>query len=85
MSYLEITEVILVHCNIVNNNYQKCTSLLYRFASGNSFSNLLEITISIFKQFLFFQRHLIQSFRMWFTDQNSQQLEIEHKMTLIYI
>ena len=81
MSYLEITEVILVHCNSVNNNYQKCTNLLHRFASSNSFGNLLEIH----KQFLFFQRHLIQSFRMWFTDQNSQQLEIEHKMTLIYI
>ena len=81
MFYLEITEVILVHCKIVNNNYQKCTNLLYRFASSNSLVSLLEIH----KQFLFFQRPLIQSFRMWFTDQNSQQLEIEHKMTLIYI
>ena len=34
---LEITEVVLVHCNIVNNNYQKNSGVLYTFAPNKSF------------------------------------------------
>ena len=30
---LEITEVVLVHCNIVNNNYQQDSRVLYTFVS----------------------------------------------------
>ena len=30
--YLEITEVVLVHCNIVNNNYQQNSRVCYRSA-----------------------------------------------------
>ena len=38
--HLEITEVVLVHCNIVNNDYQ----VLYTFVSGKAFGSLLEIS-----------------------------------------
>ena len=31
---LKITEVVLVHCNTVNNNYQKDSRVLYRFISN---------------------------------------------------
>ena len=34
MPHLEITEVILVHCNIVNNNYQQNSKVLYTFISN---------------------------------------------------
>ena len=40
ISHLEITEVVLVHCNIVNNDYQ----VLYTFVSGKTFGSLLEIS-----------------------------------------
>ena len=43
VSHLEITEVVLVHCNIVNNDYQQDSRVLYTFARSNPFSNLLEI------------------------------------------
>ena len=33
---LEITEVVLVHCNIVNNNYQKKSRVLYTFVTNKS-------------------------------------------------
>ena len=36
--YLEITEVVLVHCNIVNNDYQQDSSILYTFVLNKSFS-----------------------------------------------
>ena len=33
--YVEITEVVLVRCNIVNNDYQKDSRVLYTFVSNN--------------------------------------------------
>ena len=32
--YLEITEVILLHCNIVNNSYQQNSTVSYTFVSN---------------------------------------------------
>ena len=42
--HLEITEVILVHCNIVNNNYQQDSRVLYTFVSNRLFGQLLDIS-----------------------------------------
>ena len=36
-SHLEITEVVLVHCNIVNNDQQQDLRVLYTFAPNKSF------------------------------------------------
>ena len=43
VSHLEITEVLLVYCNIVNNDYQQDSRLLYMFAPNKPFISLLEI------------------------------------------
>ena len=40
----ESTEVILVQCNIVNNNYQQDSRVLYTFIPNKSFASLLEIS-----------------------------------------
>ena len=40
----EITEVVLVHCNIVNNDYQQDSRLLYTFVPNKSFDSLLDIS-----------------------------------------
>ena len=42
--HLEITEVVLVHCNIVNNDYQEDSRVLYMFVPNKPFDNLLEIS-----------------------------------------
>ena len=42
--YLEITEVILIHCNVVNNSYQQNSRVLYTFVSNKSFGQLLDIS-----------------------------------------
>ena len=39
---LEINEVVLIHCNIVNNNYQQDSRVLYKFVSYKSFGQLLD-------------------------------------------
>ena len=41
---LEITEVVLVHCNIVNNNYQQNSRVSCTFISSKSFHQLLDIS-----------------------------------------
>ena len=41
--HLEITEVVLVHCNIVNNDYQQDSRVLYPFVPNKPFGSLLEI------------------------------------------
>ena len=41
---LEITEVVLVNCNVVNDNYQQDSRILYTFVPNKPFGNLLEIS-----------------------------------------
>ena len=42
--HLEITEVVLVHCNIVNNDCQRDSRVLYTFIPNKPFGSLLEIS-----------------------------------------
>ena len=46
--YLEITEIILFHCNIVNVDYQQDSRVLYTFVPNKPFGSLLEIAQSNF-------------------------------------
>ena len=38
--HLQITEVVLVHCNIVNNDYQQDSRVLYTFVPNKPFGSL---------------------------------------------
>ena len=42
--HLEITKAVLVHCNIVNNDYQQDSRILYTFVPNKPFGSLLEIS-----------------------------------------
>ena len=42
--HLEIVEVVLVHCNLVNNDYQQNSRILYTFVANRTFDSLLEIS-----------------------------------------
>ena len=42
--HLEITEVVLIHCNIVNKDYQQDSRVLYTFVPKKSFGQLLDIS-----------------------------------------
>ena len=44
VSHLEITELVLVHWNIVNNDYQHDSRILYTFIPNKSFGQLLDIS-----------------------------------------
>ena len=40
---LEILDVVLIHFNIVSNNHQRSSRVLYTFVPNKSFGQLLEI------------------------------------------
>ena len=42
--HTEIVELLLVHCNLVNNDYQQDSIILFTFLPHKSFGNLLEIS-----------------------------------------
>ena len=42
--HLEIVELILVHCNLVNNDYQQDSRILYTFVPNKTFGSFLEIS-----------------------------------------
>ena len=81
---LEITEVVLVHCNIVNNDYQQDSRVLYTFNPNKPFGSLLEIspTNHIARKTFNSEYNKIE---VWFTDQNSKPLEIEDRINLTMV
>ena len=83
-THLEITEVVLVHCNMVNNDYQQDSRVLYTFVPNKPFSSLLEIspTNHIFLKACNSEYNEIE---VWFTDQNSNPLETEHRINLTIV
>ena len=79
--HLEVTEVILVHCNIVNNGYQQNSRVLYTFVPNKSLAQLLEISPTKFIFLKTFNSEFCY-IEVWFSDQNSKPLEIKDKMNL---
>ena len=82
--HLEITEVILVHCNIANNDYQQDSRVLYTCFPNKPFDQLLEISATYFIFLKTFNSEF-QTIEVWFTDQNSQPLEIEDRINLTLV
>ena len=79
--HLEIVELVLVHCNIVHNDYQQDSRILYAFVPNKAFGSLLEISPSN-HVFLKTFNSEFQEIKIWFTDQKSMPLEIEDKINI---
>ena len=79
--HLEITEVVLIYCNIVNNDYHQDSRVLYTFIANKPFGILLEISQ---KNHIFLKAFNSEydEIKVWSTDQNSQPLEIEDRINL---
>ena len=75
---LENVEVVLVHCNLVNNSYQQASS------TNKQYGQL----ISILPHSLVFLKTINTEFseiEVWFTDQNNNDLEIEDNVNISLI
>ena len=73
VSRLEIAEIVLVNCDIVNNDYQEDSRVLYTFVLNKSFLHLLDNSL---KRFIFSKTFNSESSSIedWFTDQSSKLL-----------
>ena len=81
---LETVEVVLVHCNLVNDSYQQASKVLITFVPNKQFGQLITITPhsptmlkAVNAEFSFIE--------IWFTDPNNRPLEIEDKVNITLI
>ena len=82
--HLEINEVVLFHCDIVNNDCLQDSRVLYTFVPNKPFGSFLDIfpTNHIFLKTF---NSEYDEIKVWFTDQNSQPLEIEDRINLTMV
>ena len=82
--HFKITEVVLVHYDIVDNDYQQDLRVIYTFVPNKPFGSLLEIspTNHIFLKTF---NSEYDEFKVWFTDQNRQPLETENRINLTMV
>ena len=83
MPHLEITEVVLVHCKIVNYDYQQDSKVLYTIIPNKQFGQLLNISSPKNLILLNICDSEFSNIEVWSTDQNSKPLEIEDKINFI--
>ena len=80
--HLEVVELVLVHCSLVNNGYQQDSRILYTFVPSKPFGSLLEISPT---------NHILvktlnsEFQKIWFTDQTSKPLEVEDRINVTLI
>ena len=82
--HLEVVELVLVHYNLVNKDYQQDSRILYTFVPNKTFSSLLEIS-STNQVFVKTFNSEFQEVKIWFTDQKSKPLELEDKINITLI
>ena len=81
---LESVEVVLVHCNLVNNSYQQASKVLFTFVPNKQFGQLITISphsLTMLKT----TNTEFQSIQVWFTDQNNRPLEILNSLNITLI
>ena len=79
---LDITEVVLMHCNFVNDSYQQNSIVLYTFVPNKSLRQLLNISPENFIILKTFDSEF-SHIDVWFTDQNSLKIQDKTKITLV--
>ena len=77
-------ELVLVHCNLVNNGCQQDSRILFTFVPNKAFGSLLEISPTN-HVFLKTCNSEFQEIKIWFTDQTSTSLEVEDKINVTLI
>ena len=82
--HLEIPEVILVDCNIVNNDYEQESRVLYMFVPNKPFDNLLKISPTNHIFLKTFNSEYVEII-VWFTHQNSKPFEMEDRINLTMV
>ena len=81
---LESVEVVLVHWNLVDNNYQQASKVFFTFVPNKQFGQLISIlphSLTILNT----TNTEFSSIEVWFTDQNNKPLESENNVNMTLI
>ena len=81
---LESVEVVLVHCNLVKNDYQHTSKVLFSFVPNKQFGQLINI-LPYSLTMMNTVNTEFSSVEVWFTEQASKALEIEDNVNLTLI
>ena len=84
LPHLEIVLLVLGHCDLVNNDYQQDSRILYTFVPSKPFGSLLEISPANYIFLRTFNSEF-QEIKVWFTDQNNNPVEVEDKINITLI
>ena len=81
---LESIDLVLIHCNLVNNSYLQASKVLFTFVPNKKYGQLITVspeTLIMLKtvntEFSFIE--------IWFTDQDNRPLEIEDSVNISLI
>ena len=80
----ESVEVVLVHCNLVKNDYQHSSKVLFSFVPNKRLGQLINISPNTLTMMNTVNTEF-SSVEVWFTNQNSKALEIEDSVNLTLI
>ena len=81
---LESVDLVLVHCNLVNNSYQQASKVLFTFVPNKKYGQL--ITVSPHSLIMLKTANTEFSFiEIWFADQNNRPSEIEGSVNISLI
>ena len=73
-----------MHCNLVNNSYQKASKVLFTFVPNKQFGHLITILPHLLTMLKTTSAEF-QSIELWFTDHNNRSLEIENSVNITLI
>ena len=79
--HLKNNGTVLVRWNIVNNDYQHDSIVLWTFVLNKLFRQLLDISPNNFTFLKTFNSEFLFT-EVWFTDRNSKQIETENKISI---
>ena len=81
---IESVEVALVHCNLVKNDYQHTSKVLFTFVPNKKFGEIINISPHAFTMMSTVNTEF-SYVEVWFTDEASKAPEIEDNVNLILI
>ena len=81
---LESVEVVLVHCNLVKNDYQQTLKVLFSFVPNKQFGQLINISPHSLTMMNTVNTEF-SNVKVWFIDEASKALEIENNVNLTLI
>ena len=81
---LESVEVVLIHCNLVKNDYQHTSKVLFTFVPNKQFGQSINISPNSLTMMNTVNTEFF-SVKVWFTDQTSKALKIEDNVNLTLI